>query len=313
MNRVVAIKPVLLSGGLHHLLDAYKGWKEIGGRCLRNVPQPRPLHYFYFHWPLPSLGKWKKKGVRLRFVSSYALLFDTFPHYATHEIIPMFWDCWPKHFEKVCCFLQRYKVQTAIFTSSMTAARMKQRFPHMNILSVPEGIDISPYYNNKKLAQRSIDILEFGRDNRRIIGDNYNSLPVNHLYPKNGGRLFKTDQALYDGLADSKICLAFPRCDTMPEVAGDIETLTQRYWECMLSGSLMIGRAPKELIDLIGYNPVIDYDQQHGREQVLDILQHIDRWQSLADQNYQTALKYAPWSVSMQKVKDFLLSLGYMV
>ena len=51
-----------------------------------------------------------------------------------------------------------------------------------------------------------------------------------------------------------------------PELAGDIETLTQRYWECMLSRIVMLGHAPQELIDLIGYNPVIEIDKEHVKE-----------------------------------------------
>lgn len=37
-----------------------------------------------------------------------------------------------------------------------------------------------------------------------------------------------------------------------PEIAGDIETLTQRYWECMFSRMVMVGHAPQELLTLSG-------------------------------------------------------------
>ena len=53
--------------------------------------------------------------------------------------------------------------------------------------------------------------------------------------------------------------------------AGDIETLTQRYWENMLSRIIMVGHAPKELVDLIGYNPIIEIDKENDKEQIIDI------------------------------------------
>ena len=54
---------------------------------------------------------------------------------------------------------------------------------------------------------------------------------------------------------------------TQPEVAGDIETLTQRYWECMFSRMVMVGHAPQELIDFIGYNPVIELSDKISAEE----------------------------------------------
>ena len=34
--------------------------------------------------------------------------------------------------------------------------------------------------------------------------------------------------------------VCFPQCDTNPMKAGNLETLTQRYWEAMLSGWSLI-------------------------------------------------------------------------
>ena len=111
------------------------------------------------------------------------------------------------------------------------------------------------------MNERSIDLLEFGRRNKKVFDV---CLPQNytHLYSKNGEHLFKTEQDLINSMADSKITICYPRCDTQPERAGDIETSTQRYWEAMLSRIVIVGRAPKELINLIGYNPVIEIERE---------------------------------------------------
>lgn len=216
------------------------------------------------------------------------------------------------YFEKTCQWFIKHNVRTAIFTSSQTADRMKERFPEMNILAITEGIDTSKYIEGKNLNERSIDLLEFGRRNKKVFDVN---LPQNytHLYSKNGEHLFKTEQDLVYGLADSKITVCYPRCDTQPQKAGDIETLTQRYWEAMLSRIVIVGRAPKELIDLIGYNPVIEINNENQQNKIIEILDNIDDYQSLVDKNRETALKLGDWDLRIELIAHWLRNIGYIV
>ena len=118
---------------------------------------------------------------------------------------------------------------------------------------------------------------------------------------------------LVNGLADSKITICYPRCDTQPQKAGDIETLTQRYWEAMLSRIVIVGRAPKELIDLIGYNPVIEIGKENQTERIIDIINHINNYQSLVDRNNDTAKKMGSWDIRVKQIMDWLKSTGYHI
>jgi len=106
--------------------------------------------------------------------------------------------------------------------------------------------------------------------------------------------------------------ICFPQCDTNPFRGGNVETLTQRYWEAMLSGCLMVGRAPKELIDLVGYNPIIDVDWEDPENQLLDILNNVTSYQDLVDKNYSTAISRGPWDSRMNLMKNFLSERGYL-
>ena len=81
----------------------------------------------------------------------------------------------------------------------------------------------------------------------------------------------------------------------------------------MLSRTVLLGRAPKQLLELIGYNPVIDLDKNHPDEQVRDIVSHISDYQELVDKNRETALRLAPWEIRMKKIMTWLESLGYQV
>lgn len=98
-----------------------------------------------------------------------------------------------------------------------------------------------------------------------------------------------------------KVTITLPRSMTQPEVAGDIETLTQRYWECMFSRMVMVGHAPQELIDFIGYNPVIELtDKISPEELIADVIEHIEDYQVLIDKNRETAEKLGSWDVRMK-------------
>ncbi len=96
-------------------------------------------------------------------------------------------------------------------------------------------------------------------------------------------------------------------------MAGDVETLTQRYWECMLSGTLIVGHAPKELVDLLGYNPVIELetDEDIGNR-FSQILDNISSYQELADKNLAAARENASWDTRMTRILQQLRQLGYM-
>lgn len=102
-------------------------------------------------------------------------------------------------------------------------------------------------------------------------------------------------------MGNAKVTIALPRSLTQPELAGDIETLTQRYWECMFSRIVMVGHAPKELVDFIGYNPVIELRSDVSPiHQIVEILSHINDYQSLVDRNRATAERKGSWNVRMK-------------
>lgn len=308
MKKLVrAVEPYRHPHGINFKTKAFEAWVKAGGHVAESHYPPRWAHHFAYRYELPTIWK-NKKEARLRFVEPVSISFDTFPDYSHYEIIPFIWDCWPKYFEKVCAWFVKHDVKTAFFTSSQTADRMSERFPKMNIFYVPEGVNSSLYSEGKALTERTIDILEFGRANKQVFDV---QLPetVNHLHSRDGKHLFESDEEFRSALADTKICITFPRCDTQPEIAGDIETLTQRYWECMLSRCIMVGRAPKELTDLMGYDPVVQLEKGREKTQIMDILSNIGAYQSLVDKNWDVAINLSDWTKRMNYVQDCLQEL----
>lgn len=325
MKNVCAVPPYIYKG-INFKIQPYEAWKELGGEVVPSLYPPRWLHGLAFRYEIPTVVKGlrskvrsalslclAKKGqgeARLRFVQPVSISFDTFPDYAIYEIIPFIWDCWPDSFEKTAYWLKKHNVNTAIFTSSQTAEMMKERFPNMNILYVPEGIDTKEYKSGLQLKQRNNPLYEIGGGKRCFLKTQFpkeyerlSILPVKGLLPDR--------KSFIDALCDAQVTVTFPRSDLMPEETGGMETLTQRYWEAMLTRSVIVGRAPKELIDLIGYNPVIDMDKLNPIGQIENILLHIEDFQPLVDKNRETALQMGDWKKRMREVAEWLTSCGY--
>lgn len=311
MKTVKAVTPYIHPNGINFKHKAYYAWKELGGAVAPSHYPPRLLHGMVFRYELPRL--WERKNeARLRFVQPWSIEFDTFPDYMFYEIIPFLWDVWPDNFDKTFTWLRSHNVKTAIFTSSQVAEMVRERFPGMNVLDITEGIDVEGYLKGLTLKERDIDFLEYGREIDDIIRyDVYDKL--NFVSGKNDGKPIFSHEDLIRNLSNAKVVAAYPKSWTNPDEAGGIETLTQRYWECMLSRCVMIGHAPQELVGLTGYNPVIEVNRQNPNGQLMDVISIIEVYQELVDKNRATALKYGDWKYSVQKVMTFLLDCGYKI
>lgn len=310
-KKIVAVCPYVEKDGLQHEMSAFKAWETVGGTCVEHKLPKRIFHHFLYRCMLPCLTQ-NKYEARLKFLSGYKLFFQAYPDYIGYEIVPLFWDCWPECQGRVKRFLRENRVKVAIFTSSQVAKMMQKEFPTMKILTITEGINPNVYTGGKELLDRTIDLIEFGRKTNHICEIKLPSHRV-HVYSKNGEKLFASNTDFYQALGNSKITLAFPRSITHPEIAGNIETLTQRYWENMLSRIIMVGKAPKELINLIGYNPVINIDPTNPSEQIVGILNEISSYQSLVNKNRETALKMASWTTRMLEIQKYLTLNGYSI
>lgn len=313
MKTVIAVAPYNYTYGSNFKMSPYISWVKIGGKTAKSHYPTKRLHGIAYHWELPTLLHKKGKAL-LRFTQAQSLCFDTFPEYACYEIIPLIWDCWPMYFDMACKWLKRHRVKTAIFTSSQTAERIRQCFPKMNILSITEGICTDGFEMGEELIKRKINLFEMGSIQRGYFRKKYpEQYNILHNKPESWNNRGQDD--LRRLLQNSQLTVIFPRSITEPETAQGIETLTQRYWECMLSRILMVGHAPKELTDLVGYNPVIEMDMEHDLEQIEGILSDIGNsaYQELVDRNREIALRMGSWDIRMKQVMQWLRELGYII
>lgn len=307
MKVIKAVSPYVYAGKMNFKDKPFEAWREIGGDTTNGL-YPRALHKIMFDYDLPTLCQGE---ARLCFVQPVSLYFDTFFAAINHEIIPFIWDCWPCYYDKMERWLRKHKVRTAIFTSRQEMEEMNRRLPELNTLWCPEGIDSENYPEGKPLAERSIDLLEFGRSNEKVLGKDFSLNggimgDFHHVATKVGDKFLYSNDQLHNLMQDSKITICLPRSMTNPEIAGNVETLTQRYWEAMLSRMLIIGHCPKELEDIIGYNPVIGIDSLHIQGGLEHIISNIADYQYLVDKNRQVALEKGDWKARMKNVLNWL-------
>lgn len=311
---VKAVEPYRYKNYINFKLHAYEAWKNSGGKTASSHYVPGCMKGLFFNHELPTICT-SKNEARLRFVEAVSIKFDTFPDYSFYEIIPFIWDCWPRNYDRMERWIKKHDVRTAFFTSSEEMRDMKKRVPSLIAMHCPEAVDSTLFSAGRCLAERHIDLLEFGRSNNNIIPKNIaSSLNINHVTTNNNNKFIFSDTQLREIMSDSKLVISLPRIITFPEAAEGIETLTQRYWENMLSRNVMIGHAPKELVDLIGYNPVIElesFDMRYVADRIQNVLEHIADYQELVDKNRETALKLGDWSERMTRIKFFLVSNGY--
>jgi len=75
----------------------------------------------------------------------------------------------------------------------------------------------------------------------------------------------------------------------------------------MFSRMVMVGHAPQELVDFIGYNPVIELREEISAEALIrDVLEHIDDYQELVGKNRETAERLGSWDVRMKWLMEEL-------
>lgn len=308
---------------MHDFIDACK---EAGVRPRKDI---LPSYRWYFRAVIRNILLWfyrlihhnfpwlfQRKEALIVTANGVTLLDSVFPYYGIYEIVPILWDVWPSTWERMYKSLKLLDVRT-IFVTSHQVADMINKETSIHAYWIPEGIRISLYQKGDALLSRQYDLFEMGRRMQRyheVIEYLRLAEKIKIVAPSNlnangtldDSHVAYTNQELYALMSETKIMVCFPQCDTNPDRAGDIETLTLRYWEAMLSGCLMIGRAPKELIELIGYNPVVEIDWERPEQQLCEILSCIDKYQKMVNHNYEMAKIHASWDRRILQVIQIL-------
>lgn len=234
-----------------------------------------------------------------------------FPVVYGARTIPLAHDCWEPQYERWVGFLKNAGIQRAFFTARQAAEAMVERVPGLQAEWLPEGIELGLFNPDRPLADRDIDILEMGRRSERFhvaIRSHSERQGYRHLYQRSSSTLvFATREAFRNGMPNSKLLVCFPSSMTNPERSGTVETMTLRYLEGMACKSVILGHAPQELIDLFGYNPVVEADFSDPAGQIDRLIVNIGDHTALVERNFSRLLEVGTWDV---RIRDLLSRLA---
>jgi hypothetical protein len=179
----------------------------------------------------------------------------------------------------------------------------------MTAVWVPEAVDPHQFDGTKSLVERKIDVLELGRKYDQFHDAIRHELERAHKVHRfervKGQIIFPTATAFKRGLGDSKISVCFPSSITHPERSGDVETVTLRYFESFASKCVVAGHCPRELADLFGYNPVVEIETGRELEQIVDMLENIQNYQPIVENNYKRLLETSTWELRIDAILTY--------
>ena len=291
-----SLERALMQAGVQALPDRMSNPECLAARAL-----------YKFRW----MWNFRRSTAGPVFVSYMAYSeIKTFPFSYWTEIIPYSFDCWPKYYDWWAAFYRRERIRIAFITARQSAQYFAEEFPNMKAVWLPEATDPGEYCASKSWAERDIDVLEMGRRKDYYHGRIAEKLAQRnrvHLYDRETEKsIFPGRADLIDGLARTKILICFPRSQTHPEVARTVETVTYRYFQSMASKCLLLGHAPQELIDLFGYNPVIEVKDGNEFEQIEWVLHNLNSFSGLVEQNYARLLEVGTWKNRVETILDVL-------
>ena len=233
------------------------------------------------------------------------------------SVVPYCWDVWEPEWESWAEALRPFRPAAVFVTARHSTEFLAHALPDSRVIHLPEATRLSRYCFDRPLAARNTGVLELGRRYEKWHEAVSEVLKQRsdrrHLYETRSGQVvFPDEQSMQRGLADSMISVCFPSSRTHPQRSGCVETMTQRYLESIASGCLIIGHAPAELVDLLGFNPVVEVDWSAPGEQLLDILTAPERWQPWVEQSRQRAVQVGDWSVRVRALRAELAAMGLL-
>lgn len=218
-------------------------------------------------------------------------------------------DAWPKFQERLADFIEFADITDIFVSAAQAAENLRAIMPRRNIIWIPEGI-CPAYYDSLPLEERDIDIICIGRGYdawHNSVIETIKSKGVRYRHERASGGLINPSESDFNlALARSKISICVPKSITNPDQAMGVETMTFRYLQSMSSRCLILGHAPKEMIDIFGYNPVIEIDMRNPSAQILDVLKRIHEYRGLIEKNYWAVLERHTWWHRWQQIKSHL-------
>jgi len=233
---------------------------------------------------------------------------------STNNFIYMY-DVWPRFHSWIFPLLDFFRVKYVFFSSKQVLEIFNAKYGHIKCKAmwIPEAL-IAGDYIYKNLADRNIDVLEFGRmydEYHELIKGSLALHKKNHVYrTPDKYFLFADKPAFTAALASSKIVICVPSNITNPDRSEFISSMTLRYLQAMASKCLVVGSLPSDMEEIFGYNPVVEIDMDNASDQIIAILNNYESYLPLIEKNYEAVLANHQWknrwTIMKAKIEEVL-------
>jgi len=209
-------------------------------------------------------------------------------------------DVWPRFHHWIFPLLDFFKISYVFFSSQQVYQDYLKKYPtnRCKAMWLPEAIK-SEDYHFQSLADKNIDVLEFGRSYEayhNLIAEALQAQQKNHVFKSPGTQvLFPGKAAFTTALSQSKIVICVPSSVSHPERAEYISTMTLRYLQAMSSKCLIVGILPSDMEEAFGYLPIVEIDMENAAAQLISILNNYEDYLPLIEKNYQEVVSSHQW------------------
>ena len=283
------------------------GWKFIKSpnkyvqRIFQSLILPK-LKQRQFNFNLPHVRS-PKYLFALLSGTEYSKIFLQYSFKAKLKVLYMF-DPWTILNQLNENALRSYKVNIAFISAKQAVSYFNSiNIPGFKAYWIPEAINSSLCkYSN--YTEKNIDVIQYGRQWKWLhdkIEPFCNAQKINYSFQTK----FEPRNVILDTIAKSKITVCVPRILTHPE-QGTLSTLTWRYFECMSSKCLIWGKAPSELVELFGYNPVIEIDMENPEKQLQELIANYSSYIPLIEKNYALVIAKHQWNNRIDDMLEIL-------
>ena len=216
------------------------------------------------------------------------------------------YDAWPEKHLYIDEMIRSMNLKFIYFSSKRVAEIYTDKFKDKVIKWIPEAIRLDDYcYEDYK--NKNIDIIQIGRKYdlyHDVIVETLEKSNIVYLYERKKGEIiFPKREDFITALAKTKISICVPSSVTHKERAGDISSVTLRYWQSMASKCLIIGLMPEEMKYLFDYKPIVEINMDDPVGQINSILNNFELYIPLIEKNYKHVKEHHTWKERL-KIMD---------
>ena len=216
-------------------------------------------------------------------------------------------DTWPNRDKRMGLFAKVMGLNPVFVTYVQSQERLSKMYPDRDWIYIAEALP-SDIYPAKPYQEREWDVITFGRKymvHHVALKDGNADGRIKYLFRDDGTLMGETHEDLLNFLANTRISVCAPR-NPGDDSSGGVQAMTMRYLQSMACKCLVIGRTPPDMIDLFGYNPVIEADLNDAAGQIHQILDNWDDYVPLIEKNYETLMNQHQWKHRVVQISTIL-------